>query len=399
MHKQRTMRWANVVGQEVACFLLVVTCPLFNLFFWISYQYFGASLSTCWAALVAEGPSFFLSRLPYPTKSSVSSYLFWILLQGLLYLFLPGPIHRGSRTPGGRQLQYKLNGLSAWVCTTAIALVASHSQLIDPAFIAENWGSILTTANIYCFILICIFSIKAHMRPDNAEDTFLTGRFWYDLFNGGELHPRTGSMFDWKHFNASRSGGILAWTLIFFETLDGAYECFSFYSIYGFAAMMPQIWTLQTQYLALHPTRLSFAATICGMALFALGWFVNHYANDQKSLSRRTGGKCKIWGHEAQCLEAVYRTADGKTHRTILLCSGWWGTVRHANYFGSVLYTWSSCVICGTAHIFPYAEAIIVTILVVHRCFRDEARCKKKYGKTWDQYCRIVRWRIIPGVF
>ena len=40
------------------------------------------------------------------------------------------------------------------------------------------------------------------------------GYFWYDLFNGGELHPRTGSLFDWKHFNASRTGGILAWTLM-----------------------------------------------------------------------------------------------------------------------------------------------------------------------------------------
>lgn len=41
------------------------------------------------------------------------------------------------------------------------------------------------------------------------------GQFWYTLFNGGELHPRTGALFDWKHFNASRSGGILLWTLMY----------------------------------------------------------------------------------------------------------------------------------------------------------------------------------------
>ncbi|KAK7409141.1 hypothetical protein QQX98_008691 [Neonectria punicea] len=186
---------------------------------------------------------------------------------------------------------------------------------------------------------------------------------------------------------------------LFFETLDGAHERFSFYNIYGFAAMMPHLWTLQTQYLALHPVHLSVPVVISVTALFALGWALNHYANEQKNLSRRTAGKCTIWGEDARFLEAKYQTGDGKTHRTVLLCSGWWGIVRHANYVGSLLYTLAACMTCGTDHLFPYTEFIILAFTVIHRCFRDEARCRQKYGETWDEYCQIVKWRMIPGVF
>ncbi|XWW94330.1 hypothetical protein V2A60_002273 [Cordyceps javanica] len=189
----------------------------------------------------------------------------------------------------------------------------------------------------------------------------LTGNFWYDLFNGGELHPRTGQLFDWKHFNASRSGGILLWTLIdlsfaawqiqlhktltstmiaavlfrtvivvdyfwyehwFFDTLDGSHERFAFYSIYGFAVMMPLLWTLQTQYLAQHPVELPWPMMSIAYLLFAFGFILNHDTNGQRALSRRQAGNVTIWGKPARYVKAQYITADGKVHQTILLCSG-----------------------------------------------------------------------------
>lgn len=210
----------------------------------------------------------------------------------------------------------------------------------------------------------------------------------------------------------------------FFDTLDGAHERFSFYSIYGFAAMMPHLWTLQTQYLAVYPVHLSNSNFIAITVMFMAGAILNHVANRQKSKSRQTAGNLTIWGQKAKYLEATFQTADGKTHRTILLCSGmpfregalpsldnmhedtlsnnetgFWGYVRHANYLGSGMYTLASCLLCGTGHIFPYTEAILAIGMIIHRCLRDEARCKEKYGKTWDEYCRLVKWRIIPGIY
>jgi 7-dehydrocholesterol reductase len=108
----------------------------------------------------------------------------------------------------------------------------------------------------------------------------------------------------------------------FFETLDGAHERFSFYSIFGFAVMMPHLWTLQTQYLASHSVELPTAAVALLVVGFAVGWTINHVANDQKNTSRRTNGKFLIGSQEAKTVEAKYQTADGKTHHTILLCSG-----------------------------------------------------------------------------
>ncbi|KAM9874501.1 ergosterol biosynthesis ERG4/ERG24 family protein [Verticillium dahliae] len=399
MYEPTSTKWTDVYLNEAISLLLITTCPLFLLFYWITYQDFGVSISSSAEALISDGILNFLARCPRPTVASTTAYAAWVLSQAALYHALPGPLHRGPRTPGGRQLLYRLNGFYAWMLTIGFAAVATFGRLIDPTYIARHWGDLLATANVYCAALIVIFYVKARLKPDNAGETLLTGHFWYDLFNGGELHPRTGVLFDWKHFNASRTGGLLLWTLMFFETLDGAHERFSFYSIYGFAAIMPQIWTLQTQYLARYPVDLSNAMTIAVTTAFAAGWVLNHDANRQKSNCREMAGNCLIWGREAQFLEATYQTVDGKKHRTVLLYSGWWGVVRHANYVGSLLYTWASCAACGAGHFFPYTEALLVTATVVHRCFRDEARCKEKYGDTWDEYCKIVKWRMIPGIF
>ncbi|CZT18430.1 related to c-14 sterol reductase ERG-3 [Ramularia collo-cygni] len=305
-------------------------------------------------------------------------------------------------------------------------------SLIDPVFIARNWGEFLATANLYSLALIAVFWIKARTIPDSREETIITGKFWYDLFNGGELHPRTGNLFDWKHFNASRTGvsdlsfaalqyqnygGVTDSMILavlfrmtvtieyfwyenwFFETLDGSFERFSFYNIFGFSAMMPHLWTLQTQYLATHPTDLSRMESAVYITLFVAGWYMRHIVDDQKSRTRASNGDCIIWGKKAKVLIAKYTTADGKTHQALLLCSGFWGIARHVNYAGSFLYTLASCLICGRRDFFPYTEAVIVAGMTIHRCFRDEARCRAKYGDVWDEYCKIVRWRIVPGVF
>ncbi|KAL2162748.1 hypothetical protein VTH06DRAFT_6584 [Thermothelomyces fergusii] len=441
MYEPRAQGRAGIAANELASFLLITTSPLVDWFVLVAHYDFDWSLSAAARALLEAGPrSFFSSYLPIVTltPASVAAYLSWVAFQAALYVLVPGRLHRAPLTPGGRRLLYRLNGFRAWILTVLLAVSASYFGLVDPTLLAKHWASALATAALFASALIAVFSVKARVAPDDKGDTLITGHFWYDLFNGGELHPRTGQLFDWKHFNASRTGGILAWTLIdlsfaalqyqrigfvtnsmvlavlfraiivaeyflyedlFFETLDGAHERFSFYNIYGFAVMMPHLWTLQTQYLTSHPVELSTPAVALILVLFAAGWTLNHVANDQKNTSRKTGGKFRIAGRDVETIEAKYQTADGKTHRTVLLCSGLWGIVRHANYVGSITYTWASCMTCGTGRILPYAEAILVTGVCIHRCFRDEARCKLKYGAAWDEYCRRVKWRMVPGIF
>ncbi|KAK4144898.1 7-dehydrocholesterol reductase [Dichotomopilus funicola] len=214
MYEPRATGWVSVIINELVSFQIIATCPLLDWFVCIAYDDFDSSLLSASEALLSEPLSFFTSRLPTVTATSIAAYLGWVVFQALLYVFVPGPLHQAPRTPGGRRLFYRLNGFWAWILTLAIAAYASYAGFLDPALLAKHWTTLLATALVYSSALIGIFYIKARVAPDDKGDTLLTGHFWYDLFNGGELHPRTGQLFDWKHFNASRTGGILLWTLI-----------------------------------------------------------------------------------------------------------------------------------------------------------------------------------------
>ena len=53
----------------------------------------------------------------------------------------------------------------------------------------------------------------------------------------------------------------------------------------------------------------------------------------------------------------------------------------------------------GLSHVSPYFYFIYFAPLLIDRERRDHRVCKKKYGDDWDEYCRRVPYRIIPGVY
>ena len=38
-------------------------------------------------------------------------------------------------------------------------------------------------------------------------------------------------------------------------------------------------------------------------------------------------------------------------------------------------------------------------VLFPHRAWRDDQRCRAKYGALWQDYCRRVPYRIIPWIY
>lgn len=56
-------------------------------------------------------------------------------------------------------------------------------------------------------------------------------------------------------------------------------------------------------------------------------------------------------------------------------------------------------VTAGFSHLLPWYYMIYFIILLVHRDSRDMSECRRKYGSAWDEYCRTVRYRIIPRVY
>ena len=48
--------------------------------------------------------------------------------------------------------------------------------------------------------------------------------------------------------------------------------------------------------------------------------------------------------------------------------------------------------------ILPFFYPIYLTLLLLDRAWRDDARCAEKYKKDWALYCEKVPYKIIPGV-
>lgn len=85
--------------------------------------------------------------------------------------------------------------------------------------------------------------------------------------------------------------------------------------------------------------------------------------------------------------------------RSRLLTSGFWGIARHLNYVFEILLALSWSLPSIHYGIVPFAYVIFLCGLLIHRTFRDEEKCSQKYNKYWDEYCQIVPYRMIPGIF
>ena len=71
---------------------------------------------------------------------------------------------------------------------------------------------------------------------------------------------------------------------------------------------------------------------------------------------------------------------------------------RHFHYAPeiSAAFCWSVPALFENASAYLYV--MFLTVLLVHRAYRDDERCRSKYGKYWEQYCEVVPYKILPFV-
>ena len=159
-----------------ASLVLVVVSPLWLSYTWISLEYHDGSVYHTAMAISENGLySFCAQYAPRSTVSAFIGYAAWISFQALLYTILPGPISTGQMTPAGNLLQYKTNGLLAWVVTHCIVLVAGTLEMIDLAIVANHWMGLLVAANAYGILLAGFCQIKAHVSPSHPNDRKFSG--------------------------------------------------------------------------------------------------------------------------------------------------------------------------------------------------------------------------------
>ncbi|RGP79779.1 7-dehydrocholesterol reductase [Fusarium longipes] len=423
---------------------MITVPPFLTLSGWIAFEYFGGSLLYALAELHKIGLLEFLKNHgTIPDGRVAVAYFCWVVFQALLYTVLPGR-SSGQLTAGGELLHYNTNGLSAWAITVSTFTLLSLSGTIDPSIIARYWGSLIIVFNCYGYILSVIAYVKAHYAPSYSRDRNFSGSVLYDFFMGIEFNPRFGQGWDWKLFHNGRPG-IIGWSLMllikvcsnisygalqyrvhgyvtnsmvlinlfqaiyvidffvneswYLRTIDICHDHFGFYLAWGSAAWLPTMYTLQAQYLSRHPVHLSPLAVVSLIVIDLGGYLIFRSANAQKDRSRRNNGNCNIWGRKAEVMRCSFKTADGKEHTSLLLLSGWWGVARHSNYVGDLLQAYAMCALCGTEHLLPWTYAIFMTWILWHRCYRDEKRCSMKYGDQWKEYCSLVKWRMVPGVW
>jgi 7-dehydrocholesterol reductase len=432
----------NVGGWTVAGAVAVLLgAPLFVAYLWICARAYGGALSGPLTALAAGGEDALrdlLAAAPQPTLAGFAIFAAWYVLQALLMLVLPGRLALGAVTPAGHRLAYRVNGALAWVVTHLLFYLAAFQwHLFRPTIVYEHWGGLFVAANAAGLLVAVAAYVKAHRAPTHADDRRFSGNVLCDFFAGIELNPRIGP-FDLKLFHIGRVG-MTAWSLVNFSfaaqqyatlgrlttsmlvlvalqlvyvldlfwredwyvrTIDIQHDRFGFYLAWGSVVWLPFTYTLPAAYLVEHPVELSPHSAAAILALGLVGYAIFLSANRQRDRFRRAGvGHVRIGGREATFVPARYVSDDGRVHDTRLLTSGWWALSRHPNYIGDVLMASAFSLTCGFGHLLPYFYAIYLPVLLVHRAWRDEARCRAKYGAAWDIYRATVPARIVPGVW
>jgi 7-dehydrocholesterol reductase len=410
--------------------LLLVFSPPFCVLLWVVITHYDGSVLEA----IAAGPEL-LSKLPRPSLTAAGLLLGWLVFQLLLLVALPGKRHLGPVTPRGNRPEYRLNGVAAFIVTHVVWFGATGLGLFRGAVIYDHFGEILVTSSLFALVACGWLYVKG-LRFPSSTDAGGTGNFLWDFYWGTELHPRLFGVELKQLFNCRYA--MMGWSVIllsyaaaqvehhghlstsmmvcvglqvvyifkffiweggYFNSLDIMHDRFGFYIFWGVCAWLPIVYTIHGLYLVDHPRDIGWLGAALLFAVGLLAIRINYAADEQRQRVRATNGETKIWGRDPQLIHATYTPADGQPRQNLLLVSGWWGVARHFHYLPelALAVAWTAAV--GFDRVLPWFYVIFLTILLTHRALRDDERCARKYGESWDEYRRRVPWRMLPGVF
>ena len=94
-----------------------------------------------------------------------------------------------------------------------------------------------------------------------------------------------------------------------------------------------------------------------------------------------------IWGKKPEFIKAYYTTGESSTKKeSLLLLSGWWGLSRHFHYVPEIMaaFCWSVPGVFASHSFYPLMYVSFLIVLLFDRAYRDDVRCREKYGSYWD---------------
>ena len=131
------------------------------------------------------------------------------------------------------------------------------------------------------------------------------------------------------------------------------------------------------------------ALPIVAVVVFVAGWVLSRGANLQKFFFKTRPERGFVFAPET--------IRDGGH---ALLVSGFWGVSRHINYLGEIVMAIGLTLALGRPlDPIPWLYPLYYIALLFPRQADDDRRCAVKYGALWTEYCRRVRYRIIPKIY
>jgi delta14-sterol reductase len=347
----------------------------------------------------------------YGLREAVLGVIAFVALLFLGSIILPGRVDAGVASEDGSRRAYKLNGLLLFVVVLTGAAAGHWAGLFSLASLPSRLPSLLVVANILAFAAsfalsrrgcgwnwLTQFFLGAESNPswlgiDLKMFSYRPSLIGLALMNlslaalqlklYGHLTPRmllyqilvlvyVGNYFQFE-------GGMLF-------TWDVLVERFGWMLIWGDYVLVPFFYSLPGWFLVDNQGPLPIEAMAVSVLLYAVGFWLFRGANQQKNQFKRDPN-ARIWGQPARSLEGR------------LLVSGLWGIGRKLNYTGELCmyYTWT--LLCGFQSFVPFLVPLWLTVFLPHRAWRDDKRCRAKYGALWESYCSHARFRMIPFVY
>jgi len=348
--------------------------------------------------------------------------LFICLITFILSILLPGTWHVGYilKENSNEKLNYRLNGLLVTLSILSIYACLCYAGYINWDWIYQIRWYALSGAFSIGVILSIITVFKGEPSTNSVWKDFFLGRtlniqFWNGLIDMKMWLYLVGAIllllnilsfvtFHYIEMNQEVSTGVylsasmLAFFVIdylFFEkvhlyTYDLFAEKIGFKLVWGCIAFYPYFYVIALWSTVSTTSNTPVYILIIAGVIFLSGWSLSRGANLQKFFFKKNPYRTFL-GIQPEFI------TNGKQK---LLVNGYWKQSRHINYLGEIMMGIGIALSLIYHNTWvPWLYPIYYVVLLFPRQWDDDKRCASKYGALWEEYLKIVPYKIIPYIY